>query len=304
MIIVIKVYFIRELKMKIFHIQVTLITPISESPFKVNFFYNDILQDEEWLMPWETGLSKEVSFYMHCLNNDFDINHFQILPNGQENNDDITIESIMVNDQLEKITTNTNPHSYALKDVVNIDPKNGYSVVKIHSADHDMHVSYSYSCNGNIYVPLSEIDLAMITIPAECTQNRFKVDLFKRDITIPETRKEIYFEKGRFFTQDIALDDIHHLQARLTQEFEKNNFDKQAHYHAVLDIDGLQFDDIILDDQRLSIPLKDVKALNPDVSISIYNSDNGECVKSIGFKTDQKEKKLPSQDMDIYKKSA
>lgn len=179
-----------------FDLDITLITPSSDIPLKLNFFYKKTLCHEFWFMPWETAMSKKVSFPLHMLDEAFDLKQFTVLA---ENKSDILFESILVNQQVQSLSqfNEGTPQSTSetLSYLLQIDAAD-YSVVKISDLPDDISVSYGYNCNNSIYIPGCDIGRAEVNF-GDKQHFSFKTELFKANVVEADKELICSFHNGK-----------------------------------------------------------------------------------------------------------
>lgn len=167
-----------------FNIEASLISPVSEIPIQVNFFYDGTFCHEHWLMPWETGFSKTIHFALQTLSNEFHINALVIAGNTQDK--DIYFESVRSNGDIQKLSRN--PHiirSFTPQHFLPLENLS-YSVFKLSDFPTTIEVSHSYFCNNSLYIPACAAEKAKIFIPDHQEDFLFRAEIFGTNVMVPE----------------------------------------------------------------------------------------------------------------------
>ena len=167
-----------------FNIEASLISPISEIPIQINFFYDGTFCYEHWLMPWETGFSKTIHFALQTLSDEFHVNGL-VISDGK-NNKNIYFESVKSNGDIQKLSKN--PHMISSFVPQHFLPLGSlqYSVLKFLEVPTDIEISHSYLCNNHLYIPECDTGRAKIFIPYHYPDFSFKAEIFTTNVMYPK----------------------------------------------------------------------------------------------------------------------
>ena len=247
--------FFTDILMKKFDLEIALITPISDTPLKLNFFYKKTLCHEYWFMPWETGLSKTMTFPIHLLDNLLDLQDFEAQTNDENN---VIFESIKLNGEVQKLSALRAEEKLKLsvQQALKIETSQ-FSVVKLSDLPNDAKVSYAYNCNNSIYIPGCDAERAIIEF-ASNNKVQFTAELFKANVVEAEKELLCSFD-GQMVQVEEKIKvapasthgshDARSLRNSLAEHFEvsqENTQNNAQHDHAapIVDIQNAQNSDI------------------------------------------------------------
>jgi len=191
------------------------------------------------------------------LENKFELNHLNV---HTDHYDDILFESILVNNNVQKLSLlsqDPTPTFRTINNILKLDGTN-YSVVKISNLPDDVTISHGYNCNNSIYIPGCDIDRAALHFDAH-TIFDFTAELFK--VNIVEADKEFLcsLNKGKCEieekikiapSQHIATKDVRGLRNKIAEHYnthsEKTVDLRKNHTHTapIIDIQNALNNDV------------------------------------------------------------
>ncbi len=159
------------------------VVPITHKFVPLHVVYQQKVVSDYLMMPWETGISKQINFSMQSDSTEINVAQLKII--NTLNNMPVTIEIIKINDIVQNIiaTIPKNQKQIYLDTFFKASDTEA-TVFKIVGLPSDVSVSHSYLCNGNLYVPHCDRYNSILSFNAdEVCEFRFSVEFFNTNIT-------------------------------------------------------------------------------------------------------------------------
>ncbi|MFT6072153.1 MAG: hypothetical protein ACJARD_000930 [Alphaproteobacteria bacterium] len=224
--------------MKQFNFDIAYIAPFTHKMIPIQIMHGHHVLYDHLVMPWETGISKRVSFYVSNADFDFDVKKLKVI--NQINKMPITLESVILNDTIHNITTHLPQHQKQVYldtffKACNVEA----TVFKITGLPGTFSLSHSYICNGHLYVPKCDRYNSILSFHQDNSDFKFSIECFHAHIPDCLYHLECHYNRNNIATKVIRpnpqnIQDLHvylkeNYQETITEEcFDDKDTDLQA----------------------------------------------------------------------------
>lgn len=200
--------------MKKFDFNIFFIVPITHKIIPLNIKYQHKTLFEYIAMPWETGISKNVKFstLLENTTEDIDISKLKII--NSLNKTPVILESVSINGQVQNISSHApDKQKHIYLDTFFKSCEVDATIFKIMNLPETIHLSHSYFCNGNQYIPKCDRHHSTLSFEEESHLNfSFQIQCFDTSATECLCYLECTFNKGDIETK-VYHKDSHDIQA-------------------------------------------------------------------------------------------
>lgn len=245
--------------MQNFDFNLHFIVPVSSKIIPLNVLYGQQILCEDFIMPWETGIVKQITFST-LLNTDFfDSTKLKII--NSNNKMPVDLQSLELNNQIQDIPTfSINTHKKIYLDTFLRACDFEATILKLVNLPSTVSVSHSYLCNGNLYVPNCDRQNCVISFDEEETPKlEFVIEFFETDMTDCLCYVGCNYDNG-LITTSIK----HHYQYNINQLHQtlKNHYEEICNEEFLDDVPTLRHSSTLLNFPTIenSISLQDAYA--------------------------------------------
>lgn len=199
------------------------VVPISHKIIPLHVLYGQEIIFEHLVMPWETGISKQINFSSVLNIDNVNISRLKII--NSFNQMPVTLEVIKLNDEVQNMSPQIQNHKKQIYldtflKACDIDA----TVLKIMGLPNTVSVSHSYLCNGNLYVPKCDRYNSIISFDdSDVNTLKFVIEFFETNLTHCLCHVECSFDNGIIETRikQNYQQNINQLHANLKSHYEE-----------------------------------------------------------------------------------
>jgi hypothetical protein len=183
--------------MQNFDFTLSFIVPMSHKIIPLTILYGQQIIYEHLVMPWETGISKKITFSTQLNTQNIQISQLKLINNL--NKMPITLEILELNNEIQNISEyTTDNQSKIYLDTFLKDCYLQATIFKIINLPSTISVSHSYLCNGNLYVPQCDRHNSIISFNNQETDKfNFNIELFATNMTECLCHIECVYDNGK-----------------------------------------------------------------------------------------------------------
>jgi hypothetical protein len=175
------------------------VVPISHKIIPLHVVYGQEIIFEHLVMPWETGIAKQINFATTLNVDSVNVSRLKII--NSFNQMPVTLEVVKINNEVQNMSPQGQKVQNYKKQIYldtflkacDLDA----TVLKIMGLPNTVSISHSYLCNGNVYVPKCDRYNSIISFNDSDTDTlKFVVEFFETNLTQCLCHIECSFNNG------------------------------------------------------------------------------------------------------------